>query len=135
MADAPISALTRTDTWNATDLFASAPSTIANRAWTTAEIGGLRYLSATAAITIGSSHRGFLIGFNTSATAAVTLPASTIVGPGWWSIIKNETSFTVYLAATSTGYLIFSSSITTALAVSNGITPSFASTALQVSAD
>jgi hypothetical protein len=36
-------------------------------------------------------------------------------------------------SGTSTGYLVFDSSITTALAVSSGVTPSFASTALQVS--
>lgn len=35
-------------------------------------------------------------------------------------------------SGTSTGYLVFSSSITTALAVSAGITPSFASTTLAV---
>lgn len=38
-------------------------------------------------------------------------------------------------SGTSSGYLVFSSSITTALAVSSGVTPSFASTALQVSAE
>lgn len=37
-------------------------------------------------------------------------------------------------SGTSTGYLIFSSSITAALVVSTGVTPSFPSTTLQVSA-
>lgn len=38
-------------------------------------------------------------------------------------------------SGTSTGYLIFSSSITAALVVSTGVTPSFPSTTLQITAD
>ena len=69
-------------------------------------------------------------------SAGVAWNTSTITFPQCTAGSGTITHFGIGCSSgTSTGYLIFSSSITTALAVSNGITPSFASTALQVSAD
>lgn len=67
-------------------------------------------------------------GSNTSNTAAITFPAAT----GGSNTI---TYFGIGTGSTGTGYLMFSGALSASLAVSSGITPSFAIGALDIDTD
>ena len=94
-------------------------------------------------ITSETTYTGYLrVGLSrlssTSWTVAsgVAFNTSTITFPQCTAGSGTITDFGIGCSSgTSTGYLIFYSSITTALSVSAGITPSFASSAMTISAD
>lgn len=67
-------------------------------------------------------------GSNTSNTATISFPAAT----GGSNTI---THFGIGTASSSTGYLMFSGALSASLAVSSGITPSFAAGALDIDTD
>lgn len=80
--------------------------------WTVGLMGGLTHSSATAALTMGSSHRATLSAFLTSATVECTLPSTSLAGLGWWCVVRNDSSNTVTLACTTTRTLDASTAVT-----------------------
>lgn len=82
-----------------------------------------------ARVAVARTSGGWTIsGANTSNTATITFAAAT-------SGSNTITHFSIGTASSGTGYLMFSGALSASLAVSTGITPSFAAGALDIDTD